>query len=215
MRTPRRGAPRSTTIAAAAAGCFIGTGEIMRALATESSGTPAWRPVRAAAILAMAGEAAKDHVWMTREEFVAFEAVHFPPGKRVKASMIDEIGIGRGRRYRILSEGAPITKIEALAMAHYATIRTLPIPANDPPAFAAWMDANFGSVFPVTETLQLNSKYVYNRARGHEVRGAGRLERLPEAALIRALDWIRRVGPYSPYGDPLPAAPFPKPEEET
>lgn len=212
--TRRTGRPRGPAIRNVVAGTYAGTEEIVTALVRESTHLEAWRPVRAAAMAALIGEEVNAvHLWMTTAEFSAWLDVHFPPRKKgAKDGLMRELGMTTRRRAAILG-GAPITKVEALACAHYATGRAMPVPPRDTEAFSGWVEAQFGATKAICKTLNLGKDYIADRVRGYDSTAHGRMERLPEPDLIRAMDWCLHVGPFSPYGPRIPARAFPSQKE--
>lgn len=216
IRTPRTlRRARGPKIKAICDGTFTGTQPLIEALVENSTHAPAWRPVRAAAALGLAAQdPPAGHVWMTPAEFAAFIERHFPVRSNRAGRLQSELGIARSRRHAILEDGAPVGKAEALACAHYALGLPLPIPPGDTTAFAGWIEPRFGLVSALTAALDVAPRYITSRLKGYEVTSRGRRERLPDAGLIRALDWVWRVGPISPYGRRLPAAAFPGQDTE-
>lgn len=202
---------RSLAIKRATLGKFTDTEALVARLINESTAPPCWRPVRAVAAMA-AADPPPGHVWMTTEEFVTWLNQHFKPGRRTDGYTMEyAVGISAHRR-RQLAAGAPVLKMEAMAMAHYAIFgRRLPI-SHQPSTeeFAAWTAANFGSVERIAMALGRKREYVATRVVGYALMGggAGRTPRHADAGLIRAMDWMLRVGPFSPYGErPAPAYP--------
>jgi hypothetical protein len=217
MKTKRIGRPRSPAIDAVTGHTALGTREIVEAIVKESGAIPAWRPVRASAVLAMAAAAApKDHVWMTCEEFAAFADRFFPlqkAGGGVKP-LAKHIGVAMKRRRAIIA-GEPVRKIEALACAHYAAGLPLPIAPGDVRAFHEWFHGVFGAARAVGIALGISHGYIPERLAGYELAGGARRARSPDEQLIRALDWMRRMGAVSPYGDRLGVPAWPGQAEGT
>lgn len=206
-----RGRPRTPAIEVICAETYEGTREIVDAVVKESMHIPSWRPVRAAALMALGmGEV---QVWMTTEEFTTWLERNFPLRKRsATIGLAEAIGIGVRRRATLLAGGA-VWKIEALAMAHYAAGLPLPVPVGDVDAFSTWVMQKFGAVRAVTAALDLGPTYVSDRMRGYDINNGGRLVREPEVDIIRALDWVWRMGAFSPYGQRAGAHPFPQQED--
>lgn len=205
-----RGRPRAPAIEKVCADTYEGTREIVLALVKESTNVPAWRPVRAAALMALGiGE---NSVWMTTEEFAAWIEKNFPMRQRgATGRMMDAVGFGKARRASLLA-GERVRKVEALAMAHYGAGLPLPCPVGDVDAFSTWATEKFGAVRVVNAALELSESYVTDRMRGYDING-GRVPREPDALLIRALDWVWRMGAFSPYGQRPGAHPFPQQTE--
>lgn len=206
MRTKRLGRPRLPAIRTVVAGAFEGTQEIVEAVVKESTHLPAWRPVRAAAALALAGEQHRAvNPWMTTAEFADWVAGF---RKNDRGLIQTAVGIAPSRRKSIL-DGAPISRTEALAIAHYRAGLPLPLPVGDVAAFGAWVVPRFGPVRALSRTLGLSEDYINDRLNGFDITHSARVIRTPEVSLIRAMDWVWRVGPISPYGRRLPGAAFP------
>jgi hypothetical protein len=91
----------------------------------------------------------------------------------------------------------------------------LPCPIDSGEAFSEWFAPRFGTAGPVSRALELNPKFIPERLNGYVVRDGAREARSPGSTLLRALDWVWRVGPYSPYGQRLPSAAFPGQHTET
>lgn len=216
MSVPKRtGRPRGPAIKNVVAGSYAGTQEIVERVVKESVGPVSWRPVRAAAAMALALEGAgAHHCWMTQAEFEAWY-LRFASGKRAHVREVEAlVGIGHPRMKRLIA-GEAVTKTEALAMAHYAIFGArLPIEAHHAPTFAAWYEAHFAATRTPADTLCVAKAYISDRMRGYGIDHGQRVAREPGVALIRALDWMLRVGPCSPYGVRLGAA-YPGQKTET
>lgn len=202
----RTGRPRAPAMDRLTANTYVGTREVVDALIKDSSWhPPAWRPVRAAAARALGLREAEGHIWMTAEEFGRWLET-YTPGKR--GEPLRQVGIARSRRAAILDERMPIKAIEALAIAHYRA--GLPVPCElAPEAFEAWFTPRFGYAAAVANVLGVNGRLITEQMRGFAVTSAGRAQRLPDITLVRALDWVWRVGPISPYGATPPGAAYP------
>lgn len=192
---------RANAVALATAGCYAGTTALVQGIVDESKFVSAWRPLRAGAILAAAHAAPR--VWMTRDQFADWITVQSFAARRrgdpVKPA--EATGISSHQRLSILRGVRAVEKTEALACAHYAMQLAMPVPAGDVEGFADWCGRTFGAVNEVTKWLDLPGNYITDRMRGFDVRKGVRHEVAPGAGLIRALDWVARVGPICPYGD--------------
>lgn len=210
MAVVSKRARRSRPAAAKAlvAGTYEGTQEVVEAVVAASNRTPAWRAVRAAAVMALAVEntPAAQHEHMRTDEFRTWVEAFTAQGGRM-SDIAAEIGMAATRRLSILG-GARIEKSEALACAHWAAGLPLPIDLK-PEAFAEWFMPRFGGARAVARALGVRETTISDQMRGYEVTSAGRAERLPNVRVVRALDWCWRVGPFSPYGARLPAPAFP------
>lgn len=204
-----RGRPRKPAILTVVKGAHPGTAELIEALVRESIYGPHWRPIRSAAVMAMAVSAAGDHVWMTTAEFDAWKAMHFPDRRRGATSgLMRVLDMGKGRLASIRA-GSPVKKWEALACAHYALGLPLPIESGNPEVFARWIVETFGATVSIAGAAGLAKDRIADRMSGRELCRGVSVKREPEEAMIRALDWIRRVGPFSPYGQRAQAEAFP------
>lgn len=213
MKIKRSHHSRRPAINRIVAGTFEGTDALVARVVKDSAANmPSWRAARAGVAMAIADAASKDHVWMTTAEFAAwFSRFVAPPrpGARLRVSMEEVVGIATHRR-RAIMDGARIRKWEALAMAHYAIHGdVLPIAPGDPAAFNAWVTGNFGFVEAIARAVEVEARYISSRMAGYRMVDGQRFARTPEQPIIRALDWVLRVGPYSPYGHRLPAQAFP------
>ena len=112
----------------------------------------------------------------------------------------EAIGLS-GTQFRRRLKGAKrITKSEALACSHYLLGWATPVPAGDSAAFADWFYPRFGGTECIGEWLEVRPRALCDRLRGFEVRDGQRIKRGPETSLVRALDWVWRIGPACPYG---------------
>lgn len=206
-KTLRARRSRPAAIKEATAGTAEGTSDIVAAVIKESTGVPAWRPVRESALMAMAAvDPPKDQVWMTTNEFEYFLGEHFQPNTKRAANLASFLGIGKRRRAAMLA-GARITKVEAMACAHYATGQLVPLMVGSVALFEAWITKSFGAAKPLADALGVADSYILDRMKGYAFTRGQRVERVPDVTIIRAIDWVWRVGPFSPYGHRLRAAP--------
>lgn len=179
---------------------------LVQATLDESKGVFAWRPVRAAALVALAEIEAEDRVWMTLEEFAAWRATHRIDDMRFGYIRTREaIGMASSRIKALVAglKGEPVTPIsviEALACAHFSMGLKPPVPAGDVEAFSEWFGPRFGAVEPLARWLKVRGETITDRLRGYDMRDGRRRDRLPEIDMIRAMDWIWRVGPVCPFG---------------
>lgn len=215
MKEKRTGRPRAPAIDRISSGTLEGTRHIIEAVVKESGTNAAWRPVRAAAIMAMAGkQVGKDHVWMRTDEFVTWLDLYRRGRHGPRVKLLEQDTGVEPRRSRALVKGAKVTKVEALAFAHVAAGLPPPIPAGQPEVFAAWLYPRFGSAETAADVLDVKPVRLTNQLRGYAIEKGARYERLPKIAVIRALDWCLRVGPFSPWGDRLPLPAYPGQLEE-
>lgn len=132
--------------------------------------------------------------WMAPEQFAAIWATHFHRAI-ARPSGAQAVGIGKEVADRIMSGERPIKKVEALAVAHF--LLGLPAPGG---CFADWFTARFGLAGPeVSAWLELPAR----RGVGRPVPGMNLEACLagdpPNVALVRALDWLYRAGPLTPF----------------
>lgn len=174
-------------------------GAIAAIKAENSTAWPGWRRVSAAALLALADDG--DRVWMTTEEFVAWRAFMGISGARHTRIRVREM-IGMAHtRLKTVMDGGRINRVESLACAHSLFGLTLPIEEGDSEAFAGWFPARFGAQTPIARYLRFPNNHIGDRIRGYVVKDGKRIPRAPEVDLIRALDWVDVMGPWSPYGE--------------
>jgi hypothetical protein len=204
MNTPaRRTLTREEAAAQLAHGTWDGTLDLLTALAYESMHAFGWRPRRAAILYAEQDiGAAEDRVFMSGPEFAAWRTDAKALAKarghdRDVAGAV--LGLSAFQARSLSEKGA--SKAVALACAHYLFGLELPIAAEDPRLFEEWYRPRFGGTERVADWLQVNPNWLSARLRGFEVIKDERVERLPPAYLIRACDWLWRVGPFCPYGD--------------
>lgn len=185
-----------------------GTADLVTKVLDSSRPPSGWRVPRAAL-----AAAAVDRIWMTPEQFKDWLlAQEFLAKKRkdpVKPVLALEI---KAQKMDYLRGKRPISKMHALAMAHYAAGLPMPIEPEDTVAFDHWFTENFGITTGAGEFLDVGQSYIGDRVRGYDITRKGRAERLAGPALIRALDWILRMGPFCPYGAPEPIRPWPTEE---
>lgn len=136
---------------------------------------------------------------MTPAQFSAWSERFFPPRKQIGDAMAREIGIDKGPAKRRREGSISVSKHEALACAHYALGFPLPTPAGDVEAFARWFGRHFATANSVNLWLDLSNGFISFRLRGYAMRGEERVSTVPDATLIRALDWVHRVGPVAPW----------------
>ena len=191
-------------------GTWTGTEEAVASLVQDSMHKHGWRPVRAACLLTLAEINDRDRVWMTPEEFAAWVKVAKAVAKSRKEptnAAQHDLGLTAGRVYdlqrreRVELRGLKISKVEALACAHYAMGLLKPVPTGDADALQAWFMPRFGNVTHAASFLDVTDAWLGNRLRGWSLVRGQRKTVLPEGYLIRALDWLYRVGPICPYGD--------------
>lgn len=198
----------------ALASAYPGTPDLVDAIVSDSKGLPMWRPVRAATIRAVAQvDAASDMVWMFQEEFVDWMESMRVQARRAAG---EAVGIPRGRRRGIIERGERITPPEALAIAHYRAGLKLPagLEALDPDAFEAWFTPRFGSVMHIHKAISMSRNRLTDAMRGYTIEKGHRIPRTPNVQAIRALDWVWRIGPYSPYGERPHVPLFPGQEDK-
>jgi hypothetical protein len=200
---------RADAVAEACSGSWGGTAEAVDKLIHESMHVYGWRPARAALLYALADLARpvdygeEEPMWMSGPEFARWRAEIKLVAKARKQAMKaqDFLGVSDFQVRLMEKTGAP--KWIALACAHALFGHDLPVPADDVDAFREWYDARFRAVDRVAAWLGVGHKWLSCRMSGFEMVGGQRAERSPSAGLIRACDWLWRMGPYCPYG-PLP-----------
>jgi hypothetical protein len=168
---------------------YPGTPELVATIISESKNHPAWRPARAGALMALAEE--QPRIWMTQQQFIDWLDVNSWVSRRRK-------------------EG--VSKVEALACAHYHARFDVPTPPGDVNAFAIWVNDTFGAARRIGEWLDLTNTIITDRMRGFDIDLGRRRVRAPEIDLIRAMDFVARCGPFVPYGIREPVEYFPKAE---
>ncbi len=197
-------------IQAATKGTWAGTDQLVDDLIDDSKHVFGWRASRAALL---AGRNIQDRVWMTTDQFndwraIAKKAAKLRGDPAPRAPELEAIGVNYDQAAR-LAKGMAVRSTIALACAHYLAGFQLPIPADDPEAFAAWFEPRFGGADQVNRWLQLTPGWISARLQGFETVKGERSERTPPAHLIRALDWIITVGPVCPYGEIPPVEIYP------
>lgn len=211
----QRARPRIEAVAVVTEAAWPGSETLVQGILAESVGALAWRPHRAAVI---AGT--ESRCWMTPAEFGTWiteqtwawrrRAKDGPPEPRpLPAVGINATHSSSNRKLHLLRGTRAVSKIEALAMAHYAHRFPLPFDVGDVAAFADWFPPRFALAGGIAEWLEYRAVDLTDRLRGFDVRDGQRWARAPEAGLIRALDWVWRVGPFCPYGEPQGRAVWP------
>jgi hypothetical protein len=187
---------------------YPGAVELVLTVIDESKAVDSWRPLRAAAAALEPGEAP---IWMTAEQFTRWYLGEMALERKLKTGRkpSDVLGIQATARASYLNGSRAIPKIIALACAHISASLPLPIEAGDSAKFSFWFTPRFGSPTAINDFLDLGKEHISNRVRGYRVVDDERRPRLPEEALIRALDWVYRFGPCCPFGDRPPPAVFP------
>ena len=204
--TPYIHADALKAIQRAAQGRWSDAETLLGRLAYESARQWSWRPARAGMLVGIQEGPA---VWMTVAEFEAWRARFKLRG----AKLFEVTSIGRHRLASIRERGEPISRVEALACAHYALGLDQPVASGDVEAFAAWAAPRFGAFEALGAWLQVRGDWITDRMRGYDLRGGKRIERTPEGSLIRAMDYVWRVGPSCPYGDRPAARYWPNQDE--
>lgn len=200
-------------------GTWEGTDVLVAQIVNESRHSQGWRPVRAAGMLALADQRATDRVWMTTEEFTAWWNNAKALAKRMRWStthaqtdleMAPSRMIQLKNPAKVAEKNLRVSKVEALACAHYALVLPKPVANGDHQALAAWFESRFLAVGRVAAYLDMRTETLTARLKGWDLIRGERVPRPPEGSLIRALDWIHRMGPVCPYGERPPALVFPK-----
>lgn len=202
----------STHAARLALGSIPGTESLLLAVRRQSAGVDSWRPLRSALQHATADSSPR--VWMTTDEFNRWfkeQAVLHIKRKREGPNPTEALNMNpRRKRQLIHGEDTP-SKIEALACAHYAMRFDLPAEAQDDRAFDAWCVEHFGGPnYFLAAWLGITSSALAAAMLGYRMQAGQRVASKPRVALIRALDWVRRMGPVCPYGERPVAATFGK-----
>lgn len=183
-----------------------GTAPMIEKVMAESSHAPRWTPTRSAIL---ATTVATGVLWMTPDQFNDFLlAQDFLAKKKGTPKPIDALGL-KAVKLDYLRGVRAISKVHALAMAHFAAGLPMPIEPEKTEAFDIWFTTRFGQAAPVTAFLDVAQCYITDRLRGFDITTKGRAVRLPSAALIRALDWVLRFGPFCPYGERVELITFP------
>lgn len=137
--------------------------------------------------------------WMTAAQFSEWSERHFPARRRIGDAMEQAVGLSKQAARRRREGDVKVSKQEALACAHYAMGFPMPAPAGDVEAFSRWFAARFVTAYSVNAWLELGGGAITHCLRGFVLRDGSRFEALPDATLIRALDWVWRVGPVVPW----------------
>lgn len=206
----RIGAHRVVPLQQLTDGTWTGTEDAVAALVQDSMHKHGWRPVRAATLLTMAELNQRGRVWMTPEEFKTWVGVAKAVTKQRKEPLAvaqHDLGLTAGRVYdlqrpdRVALRGLKISKVEALACAHYAMGLPRPVEPGNAEALMEWFAPRFGAVVNVAAFLDVTDAWLGARLRGWMLTRGERRDAPPEGFLVRALDWVYRVGPVCPYGD--------------
>lgn len=189
---------------------YPGTDELVERLVAESKNHPAWRAVRAAAVRAL-HDTQQPRVWMTKAEFADWITVQNIVVRRRKEPLkpLEAVSIASSRKGKILRGEAAVSKVEALACAHFALRLPMPVAPGDVAGFNDWTDATFGAVAHIETWLELNRAHIGDRMRGYDIVKGEQRPRAPDAGLIRAMDWTARMGTACPYGVQPKVAVFP------
>lgn len=188
-------------IDAACKGAWEGTRDIVEVIVNESRQLHAWRPVRAAALMAIRDieAAGEDRIVMSAEEFKAWRKTALAVAReRGEGNYLERVGLSGFQARGYSEKGA--TKMVGLACAHFLMGLPMPIEPGDARAFDGWYTPRFGAVDRVATWLGVSTPYLTARLKGFEVLKGVRYAREPEIYLIRALDWLWSVGPVCPYG---------------
>ncbi|MBU0801377.1 MAG: hypothetical protein KKA05_10320 [Alphaproteobacteria bacterium] len=196
---------RERSIQRLVAGTTPNTRPLLEALLAESTYPANWKPLRAAMEIMVV----EDHgrVWMSPEQLTTWkaEAKALCRARGLPTTRIhDHIGMSAAMLKVRCAGSVPVTKLESLACAHFAFGLDLPIAAGDARAFADWFRPLFGGTTQVSRWLGIDHDMIDARMAGFAIRGGKRFERSPEIGMIRALDWLIRIGPITPYS-PVPA----------
>jgi hypothetical protein len=191
---------------------YPGTPELVATIISESKNHPAWRPARAGALMALAEE--QPRIWMTQQQFIDWLDVNSWVSRRRKEGVtpIQAIGMSPRTKLKLIRGERPVSKVEALACAHYHARFDVPTPPGDVNAFAIWVNDTFGAARRIGEWLDLTNTIITDRMRGFDIDLGRRRVRAPEIDLIRAMDFVARCGPFVPYGIREPVEYFPKAE---
>lgn len=205
---------RQAAIREAAAGCWEGTEELIGALVRESRHKGAWKPVRAALLTATAPTS---EVHMTAAQFGIWKkqarALVKITGRTERP--VDDLGMKEQRfselsnAKRQLQKKISISRSEALGCAHYLT--GLPKPCT-PEELADWFWPRFGAFAHIAPLFDMKAQSFAARINGYVITDGVRETVVPEGHFIRALDWIWRFGPVSPYGERPAVALWPEQE---
>lgn len=193
---------RQAAIKEAANDCWDGTAEIIEAVVRESRNAGAWCPVRAGAMMTMAGPG---EIHMTAEQFAIWkkQARNLAKVLGITERPIDDLTMTRdrfsdlGNPRRAERVNARVTRAEALACAHY--LAGFPKPCG-PDDLADWFFPRFGTFASVAPVLDFEVRAISRRINGYQIVNGERQPFVPEGSFIRALDWLWRVGPVNPYG---------------
>jgi hypothetical protein len=156
-----------------------------------------WR--RDLALTAMGDPA--ERIWMTREQFEAWWA-RCNAGPRKLRLDASEVGISREMARARIEGRQRVRKIEALAIAHHALGFPMPIEAGSVRAFNDWFMPRFVTREPLNDWLDLGPGTLGLYLQGYTIKQGKRWDRIPDACMIRAVDWVYRVGPVCPWTPP-------------
>ena len=136
--------------------------------------------------------------WMSQEDFADVWRRYFHRART--APGVEIIGINAPVAKRIITGERPIRKVEALSVYHFLMGWRPPPLVDEPESFRIWFEGVFGDAQnPVGDWLELSSQArILDYMRGHTVIMGRTFDRRPGVALVRALDWVRRVGPIVP-----------------
>ncbi len=187
---------------------YPGAQDLVMQIVDESKQLRSWRPLRAAAA---ALEPREDPIWMTADQFSRWHIGEMAIRRKLANEIrpAADLGISATVRAGYLNGSQTIPKIIALACAHISAGHALPVPAEDHELFAHWFHPRFGAVESITDFLDMGKSQIADRLKGYQMVEGVRRVRQPGPALIRALDWVYRVGPFCPYGDGMAAPVFP------
>lgn len=205
---------RQTTTVAATEGCWEGTRDMVGAVVHESRNRTSWKPHRAALAHVMAGQPG---VHMLPSEFFLWRKMARKLARLLgrEETPMDDIGFTTHRYNDLGSEsrtkrrGLVISRIEALACAHYVLGFEKPC---DPAGLKDWFWPRFGAMTHICAWLDTDPTEFSGQIEGSYVKDGVRQQVVASGALIRALDWVHRFGPVCPYGERPDVVTFPMKE---
>ena len=184
------------------------TEDLVKTLLTERRGShQGWRPITAAMQITQRTE----QPWMTAEQFdawyktsrakerAAYSALRASDKNTPRSPLPHQIlEVNKIYPVRWRHGDLPIPKPVALACAHYALNYEISY-ENEPEAISAWFAEHGLQATPAARWLGINSNLIEAALRGFRVRAGQRIPYKPRAYMLRALDWMVRVGPFVPY----------------
>lgn len=210
---------RQKPVADATKGCWDGTQAIVAEVVHESRGQPVWKPVRAATMLAQNNA----DPFMYPEEFARWRIMAKGLARAMKLVGHPREIMGFSTTYyrdlgnaaRCAKKGYRISKVYALACAHFSMGYDAP---TDAAGLKPWFWERFAQLASAADALDLDKSALSSYLHGYRLEQGEKVLTPAPPYVIRALDWLWRNGPSSPYGprpEYYPSAAIPPADEET